>query len=75
MAPLFLGHGQNVIDEIRKQQMVKEYLATRGSSTTASPAIDMEDDSSLAIDNSVTNQSSDVSLDQSNNEFSFVNIH
>ena len=35
----------------------------------------MADDSNLAIDNSITNESSDVSLDQSNNGFSFVNIH
>ena len=53
--------------------MVEEYLAKQESSTTASPAIDMRDDSRLAIDNSVTNESSDVSLDQSNNGFSFVN--
>ena len=55
--------------------MVEEYLAKQGSSTTTSPAIDMRDNSSLAIDNSVTNESSDLSLDQSNNGFSFVNIH
>ena len=75
MAPLFLGHGQDIINKIRKQKIVEEYLANQGSSTTASPAIDMEDESSLAIDNSVTNESSDVALDQSNMGFSFVNIH
>ena len=56
MAPPFLGRGQAIIDDIHRQQMVEEYLAKQGSSTTPAPAIDMRDDSDLAIDNSFTNE-------------------
>ena len=66
MAPLLLSYGQDLIDQYHKEVMVEEYLAKQTSSTTPSPAIEMADDSNLAIDNSVTNESSDVSLDQSN---------
>ena len=75
MAPLLLSYGQDLIDQYHKEVMVEEYLAKQASSTTPSSAIEMADDSSLAIDNSISNESSDVSLDQSNNGFSFVNIH
>ena len=76
MAPLLLGYGQELIDEIRTEWLVEESLAKKGHTTsTAAPAINVQDDADLSIENSVTNESSDVSLDQSNNGFLFVNIH
>ena len=75
MAPLLISYGQELVDQYFKDQMVKEYLAEQATSTIPSPAIEMADDSSLDIDNSISHESNDVSLDQSNNGFSFVNIH
>ena len=66
MAPLLIGYGQELIDDIRNQWLVEEYLHTH---------IHLKDESNLSVSNSVTNESSDVTLDQSNNGFSFVNIH
>ena len=73
MAPLLFSYGHELIEQYNQERLVKEYHAT--STTTPSPAIEMADDSSLDIDNSVSNESNDVSLDQSNNGFSFVSIH
>ena len=73
MAPLLISHGHDLIERYRMEQKVSEYLAS--STTTPSPAIAMEDESSLAINNSVSSESSDISLDQSNHGFSFVNFH
>ena len=75
MAPLLISYGQELVDQYYKEQMVKEYLAEQATSTTPAPAIEMSDESSLSIDNSESHESNDVSLDQSNNGFSFVNIH
>ena len=75
MAPLLISYGQNIVDQYRKEQLVKEYLAEQAVSSTPSPAIEMSDDSSLSIENNESHESSDVSLDQSNNGFSLVNIH
>ena len=48
MAPFgLLSHSQNLVDGYHTQRMVEEYLANRGSSTTASPIIDMEDELGL----------------------------
>ena len=73
MAPLLFSYGHDLIEQYNMEQKVSEYLAS--STTTPSPAIDMADESSLAFDNSVSSESNDVSLDQSNQGFSFVNIH
>ena len=74
MSPFLFSSGDAIFKRIKMEQEVEEYLKAKGSSTPA-PAIDMEDDSSLSIDNSSSNESHDVQLDQSNNGFSFVNIH
>ena len=55
--------------------LVKEYLAEQATSSTPAPAINMSDESSLHIENSESNKSADVSLDQSNHGFSLVNVH
>ena len=75
MASFLLNAGQATIDEYRKEMLVKEYLAEQASSSTPAPAIEMSDESSLHIESNESNESSDVSLDQSNNGFSLVNIH
>ena len=75
MAPLLITYGQSLVDEYRKEMLVKEYLAEQATSSTPAPAINMSDESSLHIENSESNESSDVSLDQSNHGFSLVNVH
>ena len=66
--------GDDIIKRYRMEQEVAEFLAS--STSTPSPAIAMEDEATLSIDNSSSsNESHDVALDQSNNGFSFVNIH
>ena len=73
MAPLLFSYGDDIVNRYRLEQEVSKFLAS--STPAPSPAIAMEDESSLSIENSVSNESSDVALDQSNNGFSFVNIH
>ena len=75
MVPLLISYGQNLVGQYRKKQLVKEYLAEQAVSYTPSPAIKMSDDSNLSIENNESHESSDVSLDQSNNGFSLINIH
>ena len=78
MSPFLLSAGQASIDAYRKEMLVKEYLAKQAKlagTTTPAPAIEMSDESSLHIESNESNESSDVSLDQSNNGFSLVNIH
>ena len=73
MAPLLFSYGDDLVNRYKLEQEVSEYLAS--FTPAPSPAIAMEDESSLSINITVSNESSDVSLDQSNNGFSFVNIH
>ena len=75
MAPLLLIYGQNLINEIRNQQLVEEYLAKNGHPTTEAPVINTQDDAEVSVENNISNQSSDISLNQSNNGFSLVNLH
>ena len=75
MAPLLLSYGQQLVDEIRTQQLVEEYFAKQGRTTTVAPAINVQDNAEPSIESSVTNECSDVLLDQSNNGFSLVNLH
>ena len=52
MAPLFLSHGQNIINEIRDQQLVEEYLAKHGppgQHSTELPIINVQDDAELGL--------------------------
>ena len=67
MASLLIEYGQELIDEIRTEWFVEEYLAKKGRSTTAASSIHLEDEADLSVENRVTNES--------NNGFSFVNIH
>ena len=79
MAPIgLLSHGQNVINDIKNQQLVEAYLAKHGHlgrHTTNLPAINVQDDAELDFESNISNESSQVSLDQSNNGFSLINLH
>ena len=73
MAPLMLSYGQSIIDDIRNQQLV----AKNGHPATATeaPTINAQDDAEVSIENDVSSDSSDISLDQSNNGSSLVNLY
>ena len=75
--PLLIGYGQSIIDQYRKEMLVEEYLKERGLPTTAteSPVIHAQDDAEVNFETDITNSSADISLDQSNNGFSLVNLH
>ena len=57
--------------------LVEEYLKNRGIPTTATEAPDIlaQDDAEVSLETEITNSSADVTLDQSNNGFSLVNLH
>ena len=78
MAPLLISYGQSIVDDYRKQMLVEEYLREHGhpSGTVAeSPTVHAQDDAEVVLDTEINNYSSDISLDQSNNGFSLVNLH
>ena len=62
MSPFLFSSGDAIFKRIKMEQEVEAYLEAKGTSTPA-PAIDMEDDSFLSIDNSSSNESHDVQLD------------
>ena len=72
MAPLLFSYGQSLIDEVYKQRLVEEYIKEHGKPVgdgTEAPVFHAEDDAEVALDTEVTNSSSEISLDQSNNGF------
>ena len=78
MAPLLISYGQSIVDEYRKQMLVEEYLRERGhptGSVTERPTILAQDDAEVNLETEVSNSSSNISLDQSNNGISLVNLH
>ena len=78
MAPLLLSYGQSIIDEVHKQQLVEKYIRQHGypsGASTEAPTIHAEDKAEVSLDTEVTDSSSEISLDQSNNGFSLVNLH
>ena len=78
MAPLLFSYGQSLIDEVYKQQLVEKYIKEHGKPVgngTEAPVIHAQDDSEVALDTEVNDSSSKISLDQSNNGFSLVNLH
>ena len=78
MTPLLISYGQSIVDEYRKRQLVEEYLREHGEpigSVTEAPTVHAQDDAEVVLDTEVTDSSSDISLDQSNNGFSLVNLH
>ena len=57
--------------------LVEEYLRERGlptGSVTEQPTILAQDDAEVNVDTEVSNSSTDISLDQSNNGISLVNM-
>ena len=78
MAPLLFSYGQSIIDEVYKQQLVEQYIKEHGKpigDVTEAPTILAQDDAEVALDTEIVDSSSEISLDQSNNGFSLVNLH
>ena len=78
MAPLLFSYGQSIIDEVYKQQLVEQYIKEHGKpvgNVTETPTIHTQDDAEVALDTEVNDSWSEISLDQSNNGFSLVNLH
>ena len=73
MAPLLFSYGDDLVNRYRLEQEVSEYLAS--TTPAPSPAIAMEDESSLSIDNTVSNESSDVSVSVLKSDFIFGRNH
>ena len=61
MAPFMLSSGEDIVERYWMEQEVSKYLAS--STSTPSPAIAMEDEATLSIENSVSHESHDVALD------------
>ena len=71
-----LGYMQNILDDVRDKKLIEEWQRTSTSSTTtASPPIAIEEDADLSVNTQITKNSEETSIDQSNNGFSFINIH
>ena len=76
MAPFgLISYGQNVIDEIKNQQLVEEYIAKHGhpGSSTPAPPIFIADDADLSVNTHTSSE--ETNIDQSNNSISFINLH
>ena len=67
---------ESVVEDIRQQRLIREWLQKNVySATSAPPSIHAEDDASVSVENEVTDESEHVSLDQSNHGISFINLH
>ena len=67
---------QNILDRIAAEKRVEEWLRTSTTTTTTSaPPLVFEDEADLSVSNEIHQEFHDVSLDQSNHGFSFVNTH
>ena len=69
------GSAQRIINEINQEKMLAEWKRTSSTTTIAPPPVIFEDEANLSVQNEVTNESSDVHLDQSYHGFSFINLH
>ena len=81
MAPLLFGYGQDLINQIHKEAMVKEYIAKHGipgsaSSTPSSPVV-IADDADLSVHTETEYESvhEETTIDQSVHGVSFINMH
>ena len=70
-----MGGAQSVHDKIREQdERIAEWERTSTSTTQAPPLI-FHDEADLSVSNEINHESADVTLDQSNHGFSFINLH
>ena len=70
-----MGSAQSVHDKIREQdERLVEWERT-STFTTQAPPLVFHDDADLSVSNEINHESADVHLDQSNNGFSFINLH
>ena len=70
-----MGGAQSVHDKIREQdERLAEWERT-STSTTQAPPLVFHKDADLFVSKEINHESADVHLDQSNNGFSFINLH
>ena len=64
-----------VINDIKNQQIVEEYIAKNGhpGSFTAAPPSVIADEADLSVNTQTTNE--DTNINQSNNGISFINLY
>ena len=66
-----LGYMENVIDDIWEEWQHTSSTST----TTASPSIVIAEDADLSVNTQINQSSEETNINQSNNGFSFINIH
>ena len=69
MAPLLFGYGQDLIDRIHKEAMVKEHI------TKHSIPVVVADDADLSVHSESESIHEETTIDQSVHGVSFINIH
>ena len=71
-----MGGAQSVYNKIREQdERLAEWERTSTSTTTPAPPMEFHDKADLSVSNEVNHESADVTLDQSNHGFLFINLH
>ena len=71
-----MGSTHSIHEKIRKQdERIAEWHRTSTTTTTPAPSQEFHDEADLSVENNVHNESADVTLDQSNHGFSFINLH
>ena len=71
-----MGGAQSVYDKIKEQdKRLAEWERTSTSTTTTAPPMEFHDEADLSVSNEINHEFADVTLDQSNHGFSFINLH
>ena len=79
MAPLLFGYGQDLIDRIYKEVIVKEHIDKYGvpGSTVTSPSspVVVANDADLSVHSDSESNHEETTIDQSVHGVSFINMH
>ena len=79
MAPLLFGYGQDLIDRIHKEAVVKEHIDKYGvsGSAVASPSspVVVADDADLSVHSDSESNHEETTIDQSVHGVSFIVMH
>ena len=71
-----MGSPHSIHEKIRKQdERIAEWHRTATTTTTPAPSLEFHDEADLSVKNNVHNESADITLNQSNHGFSFINLH
>ena len=71
-----MGSPHSIHEKIRKQdERIAEWHRTSTTSTTPALSQEFHDEADLSVENNSHVESADVTLDQSNHGFSFINLH